>query len=121
MEQAMSDQKIELLTASQQLWLNHLQRCEAQGQSLSAYAKAEGLDLKALYNWRFRLKKKGILEDFSSATTPALRFQKVVVATEPVRGGEIRFRWPNGRVLEFDSGVDSGYVKRLIEGLEGIG
>ncbi len=88
---------------------------------MSAYAKAEGLDLKSLYNWRYRLKKKGVLEDSSFETSlPPPRLQKVVVGPEPFCGGEFRLRWPNGRVLEFDSGVDPDYVKRLIEGLERI-
>lgn len=111
----------ETLTATQQTWLNHIRRCEARGQTLAAYAKVEGIDLKTLYNWRYRLKKKGVFEEGSSRaadSTPA--FQRFVVAKEVFGRSEVRLRWPNGRVLEFDSGVDPGYVKRLIEGLEGM-
>jgi hypothetical protein len=113
--------RVETLTATQQTWLNHIRRCEARGQTLAAYAKAEGIDLKTLYNWRYRLKKKGVLEagaPRSARSTPA--FHRVVVAREAFGHSEIRLRWPNGRVLEFDSGVDPRYVRGLIEGLEGV-
>jgi len=87
---------------------------------MAAYAKAEGLDLKALYNWRHRLKKKRVLEDaFLDKSPPPPHFQKVVVARESSCSSAIRLHWPNGRILEFDSGIDPGYVKCLIEGLEG--
>lgn len=113
--------KIETLTATQQAWLAHFRRCQARDQTLAAYAKAEGIDLKTLYNWRYRLKKKGVFEEGASraaASIPA--FQRIVVAKEAFGRSEIRLRWPNGRVLEFDSGIDPGYVKRLIEGLEEV-
>ena len=65
------------------------------------------------------MKKKGVLEDaFLEKSRLPPRFQKVVVARETICGGAVRLHWPNGRVLEFDSKVDPGYVKRLIEGLE---
>jgi hypothetical protein len=115
----MSDRKSASLTTAQRVWLNHMQCCQARGQSLAGYAKAESLDLKSLYNWRYRLKKLGVLEDASVETSPVpAGFRKVVVARESFGGGVVRLHWPNGRVLEFDSGIDPGYVTRLIEGLE---
>lgn len=115
----MFDPKYESLTTTQRVWLSHLQCCQARRQSLAGYAKAEGLDLKAFYNWRYRLKKLGVLEENSLETSPVpAGFRKVVVARESFRGGMVRLHWPNGRVLEFDSGIDPGYVTRLIEGLE---
>ena len=116
----MSVQNFNTLTGSQRKWLNHLQCCQARGQSMAAYAKVEGLDLKTLYNWRYRLKKKGVLEDaFLDKRLPPAHFQKLVVTRETSCSGAIRLHCPNGRILEFDSGVDPGYVKQLIEGLEG--
>ena len=116
----MSNPKYESLTTTKRVWLSHLQCCQARGQSLADYAKAEGLDVKALYNWRHRLKKLGVLEEDSPETSPVpAGFRKVVVARESFGGGTVRLHWPNGRVLEFDSGIDPGYVTRLIEGLEG--
>ncbi|MGH8498714.1 MAG: hypothetical protein ACRERV_07920 [Methylococcales bacterium] len=67
------------------------------------------------------MKKKGVLEASSvESSSPSLHFQKVVVASEPYCGEEMRLFWPIGRVLEFHSGVDLDYVQRLIEGIEGI-
>ena len=88
---------------------------------MAAYARAEGLDRKTLYNWRSRLKKKGVILEGASleAKPPFPHFQKVVVARESSFPGAVRLHWPNGRVLEFDSGVDPSYVKCLIEKLEG--
>ena len=47
------------LTARQEFWLGHLRAC-ADG-SLKAYAEAHGLDVRALYDAKARLKRKGLI------------------------------------------------------------
>ena len=44
------------LTDKGRYWLNHLQQCQASGQSMAAYAKAQGLGLKSFYRWRKQLR-----------------------------------------------------------------
>lgn len=48
------------LSERQAYWLEHLRAC-ADG-SLKGYAQAHGLDLRALYDAKARLKRKGLLK-----------------------------------------------------------
>jgi hypothetical protein len=47
------------LTERQTFWLGHLRACGSG--SLKAYAQANGLDVRALYEAKARLKRKGAL------------------------------------------------------------
>ena len=47
------------LTERQRFWLEHLRACGSG--SLKAYAQTHGLDLRALYDAKARLKRKGAL------------------------------------------------------------
>ncbi len=47
------------LTERQTFWLEHLRACGSG--SLKAYAEAHGLDLRAMYDAKARLKRKGAL------------------------------------------------------------
>jgi hypothetical protein len=49
------------LTQRQRYWLEHLQACEALGQKMSAYAAAQGLGARALYDAKKRLMQQGVL------------------------------------------------------------
>jgi hypothetical protein len=49
------------LTKGQQVWLEHIQRCEAQSLLFSKYCAREGLSAKALYAVRKVLQAKGAL------------------------------------------------------------
>jgi hypothetical protein len=44
------------LTDKGRYWLNHLQQCQASGQSMAAYARTQGLGLKSFYRWRHQLR-----------------------------------------------------------------
>ena len=57
------------LTKRQSLWLEHLRAC-ADG-SMSAYAQANGLNVRSLYGAKKRLKRQGLLG------TPAPRLVRV--------------------------------------------
>ena len=50
------------LTEKQQFWLSHVQACDESGQSMRAYADANGLSVTALYNWKSVLRGKGALD-----------------------------------------------------------
>ena len=53
------------LTERQRFWLEHLRACGSG--SLKAYAEAHGLDLRALYDAKARLKRKGALPGVAPA------------------------------------------------------
>jgi hypothetical protein len=54
------------LTKIQQRWLDHIKQATDKNLSMSAYAKQNNLALKAFYNARSALMKKGIMPSISS-------------------------------------------------------
>jgi hypothetical protein len=93
-------------------WLKHMQGWKDSGQSLAAYAKAQGLAVWAMYHWRGVLIREGHWHQESKPEASAksrnrsplaLRFAKVAV-TElcqpmPVT---VRLHLANGRRAEID-------------------
>jgi hypothetical protein len=87
------------LTEKQQYWLSHIQQAKSANQSLSAYAQQHALDLKAMYNFHWLLRKRGLLE---SPEQPS-QFIKVIppVKTKtPVPVSVVTLLFPNGIRLE---------------------
>ena len=81
------------LSERQAFWLEHLRAC-ADG-SLTAYAQAQGLDLRALYDAKARLKRQGLL-------TPApARLVRVERAASSVGSAALcRVHLRNGTAVE---------------------
>lgn len=86
------------LPPKQQQMLEHIQRAKQLGQSLSDYARQHGVNKKALYNYHWLLRKKGLLE--TPTDTPL--FVKVNTKPKPhaVRGVNCRIVFPNGIQIE---------------------
>ena len=64
------------LTAKQQYWFDHICAAQRNGQTLSAYAEAHQLNIKALYNWRWtfsklELKQSAIKTSFVKVLPPS--------------------------------------------------
>ncbi len=87
------------LTDRERYWLEHLRRAEVAGQTLAAYAAAQGLKVGALYEAKSRLKRKGVLDP--QRPKPPARFLRVVTeapaAPTPVL---CRVQLPNAVTLE---------------------
>lgn len=66
-----------LSTDKHQFWSQHLQQAQAQGGSLAAYAKQQGLSISAFYYWIKVLGRQGSLK--SSTTAKPVRFIAVTV------------------------------------------
>ncbi len=81
-------------------WLDHIQRCGKQQQSLSEYAKANNLKVTRLYYWNKRLKTLGLLPLDQSTISFA-----AVQVTQPAQPSTLacRLRFPNDIVMELDS------------------
>jgi len=89
------------LSSKQRFWLEHVQACEAGGETLKAYAKRKGLSVHGLYGARRRMRLAGIVPArASSEKRPS--FAKVVVHEAPAEAGRCRVRLPNGAVMEWD-------------------
>jgi hypothetical protein len=101
------------------VWLAHLRRCRARGQSLKAYAEAHGLGLSTLYSWQARLKAEGLLGGESARTF--VRVEPSAAAPVPTPGpgtGPHRLAFPNGLVLEWQGAADLRLIGQLLR-LEG--
>jgi hypothetical protein len=110
-------------------WLDHLQRWKQSGQSLSAYARAEGLALWSVYHWREVLRREGCWQESptqrrgSSALARGkrsvpLRFARVRVSDTALGVGlTIRVQLLNGRRAEIDLG-ESGQLVAMLALLE---
>ena len=70
------------LTEHQRYWLKHIRACEASGKRITEYATDHGLGVRAMYEGKRVLVKKGVLP-----RTRATRFQRAQ-AVDPVMGSE---------------------------------
>ncbi len=101
----------ESLTDKQRYWLTHVERCEATGSTMVAYARAQSLDLKQFYNWKMRLNRLGIL------TQPAksVAFKRVTVRPKQEFGAGCRIECPNGTRIEVGVGCDPVWLNLIFK------
>ena len=96
------------LTAHQRRWLERIQACEASGKSVAAYASEHGFPVRAMYDAKKTLVRKGVLPG-----TRRTRFQRV--ARQSVRaGGDWRIQLPNGVAVDFSGTVDAGSLSTVL-------
>ena len=89
--------------ARDQFWLDHLRACREQGQTLKAYAHAQGLSVSTLYGARSALKRRGVLTEPACALSPrgpAPAAPAFVPVRIPTPGAAFRVHLPNGVVVE---------------------
>jgi len=92
---------IPALTDRQRFWLEHIQACEASGQSMAEYAAAQGISAQTMYAGKKTLVEKGVLP---AAQPP--RFQRVHVM-EAAASNQWRIGLPNGVSVAFAGEVDA--------------
>lgn len=100
------------LTAWQQEWLEHVERCERSGLTSKAYAQQHGLDIKRLYWSRTELKKKGLFPAKPAPT--AAKSMAFVRASLPQPAPPIRAELGNGVVLTIAAGVDAQTLRTVV-------
>lgn len=88
------------LTEHQRKWLGRLRACEASGKSFTVYASEQGFPVRALYDAKKVLVKKGVLP-----RTRHMRFQRVQAATES-SDTKWRIQLPNSVSVDFCGPVD---------------
>lgn len=96
------------LTAHQRHWLEQIQACEASGKSVAAYASAHGFPVRAMYDAKKVLVRKGVLP-----RTHYTRFQRVQTAAGTV-GGEWRIQLSNGVSVGFSGTVDARSLSTVL-------
>jgi len=96
------------LTERQRYWLEHVQACDASGKTIAEYAKAQGLDAKAMYAGKKALVRKGVLP-----RTRAVRLQRARVVSTSL-GDEWRIELPNGVLVAFTGPVDASALSLVL-------
>lgn len=104
----------EQLTERKRYWLKHIQACEANQQSLKAYAREKGLNITSLYYARKQLKRKGVL---ASASRPQ-QFVRVAAPVAMSAPASCRVLLVNGTVVEVCCDLEAlGKVLEMVAGL----
>jgi len=103
------------LTKHQRHWLEQIQACEASGKSVAEYASEHGFPVRAMYDAKKVLVKKGILP-----RTRHTRFQRVQTKAVTV-GGDWRIQLPNGVSVDFSGPVDAGSLSTVLTMVVGLG
>ena len=99
-------------------WLDHLRACREQGQTLKAYAHAQGLSVSTLYSARSALKRRGVLTEPACASSPrgptpaAPAFVPVRI---PTPGTAFRVHLPNGVVVEVPAHAESAACATVLD------
>ncbi len=102
------------LTERERYWLKHIRACEASGQRMSDYAAAQGLNVRALYDGKRTLVRKGVLP----APQPH-RFQRAQIV-DAVQVGEWRVHLPNGVSVAFSGAVSAGELALVLKAAAGL-
>jgi hypothetical protein len=109
LEEIMSEEQMPALMARLRGWRDHVRACEASGQTMAEYAKAHGLPVKAFYDGRTRLIKRGVLR----AKANGGAFQRVRVVSQVVGPLDCRVHLPNGIWVEL--GVEERLLGRVLQ------
>ena len=111
----MRDTERATLTERERYWLEHVQACEASGKRVTEYAEEHGLGVRAMYDGKRALVKKGVLP-----RTHRSRFQRVRVV-DPVVASEWRIQLPNGVSVAFSGTVDAGSLATVLNTVATLG
>ena len=103
------------LTEHQRYWLEHVRACESSGKRITEYAADHGLAVRAMYDGKRALVKKGVLP-----RTHATRFQRARVL-DPAAGSEWRIQLPNGVSVAFSGSVDTTTLTTVLHAAAAIG
>jgi len=103
------------LTEQQRYWLKHVRACETSGKRITEYATENGLGVRAMYDGKRALVKKGALPH-----THATRFQRARVVGADV-GGEWCIQLPNGVSVAFAGSVDAGTLATVLNAAAALG
>jgi hypothetical protein len=103
--------------AKEKYWLDHIRQAEQCGETFKHYAERQGLKLHALYDWRSRLRSKGLLDALPrTVAKKSVTFAKVIAVPSSFRTGiELRV---GGVTLSAETLPDPVWLVRLVHALE---
>ena len=101
------------LTVRQRYWLEHVQAWKVSGNTMSAYAKDQGFAVRAMYDGKKALVRKGVLpRSIRRSSSP--HFQRVEV-TDSSNEQQWRIELPNGVVVSFSGSVDAQALDTVLK------
>ena len=100
------------LTERQRYWLDHIQSWNESGMRMSEYARDQNFPVRAMYDAKKALVKKGILP--RPRISHATRFEQVQII-EPSAESEWRIGLPNGTVVEFSASFDEHILGAILK------
>lgn len=106
---------VDRLTGRQRFWFEHLERARASGETLKAYAQAQGISLSRLYNASSRLTRSDLPKDKASSGKKLSRAAFVPVRLSATAPRTWRLRHPSGWVLESEGMPDPQWLRDLCE------
>jgi transposase len=90
-------------------WTKRVTQWQGSGLDAAEFARREGLDVKRLYWWRWKLR---------SSVAPPIEPQflpvHVVTSTPPPVAAPIEIALPNGRVVRVPVGADPATLARVL-------
>ena len=108
------EEKEQVLTEHQRFWLERVKSCEASGKSVVAYAAEQGFPVRAMYDAKKVLVRKGVLP-----RTQGVRFQRAET-TAVSSDSEWHIRLPNGVSVDFTGPVDAGTLTTVLNTAAGL-
>ena len=109
------DEKEQSLTEHQRYWLERIQACEGSGKSITAYAAEHGFPVRAMYDAKKVLVRKGVLP-----RTQGVRFQRAQTMAV-ISDSEWHIRLPNGISVDFSGTVEAGSLSTVLKTVAGLG
>lgn len=100
------------LTDKQRYWRDHVEHCEALGETMVAYAGEQSLDLKQFYNWKMRLAQLGVIPKVAD---PPVAFKRVSVRSIRACSLGCRIDFPNGTRIVVVSDCDPVWLTSIIK------
>ena len=99
------------LTERQRYWLNHIQSWNESGMRMSEYARDQNFPVRAMYDAKKALVKRGILPRSRASYTA--RFEQVQIIDSSAES-EWRITLPNGSVVEFSASFDEHILRTVL-------
>lgn len=95
------------VTKRQQYWLDHIKAADASDGTLVEYAKAQGMKVKVLYQWKTVLVRRGLLA--AKQASPGF-----VAVQRPKRMANCRIVLPNGTQVLFEGEFVAATIRDIL-------
>ena len=95
------------ITRRQQYWLDHIKAADASDGTLVEYAKAQGMKVKVLYQWKTVLARRGLLA--AKKSVPAF-----VAVQSSKRLANCRIVLLNGTQVHFEGELAAATIREIL-------